>query len=130
MLICILAANLSSMISFATLRNIALSFPEATEEPHFEKSSFRVRKKIFVTYDDSLNRACLKLSEADQDLFSVFDKSVIFPVPNKWGKQGWTFIDLKKIPKETFVDALKMAYCQVAPKKLSELMKNENGTET
>jgi len=31
------------------VRRFALSLPEATEEPHFEFSSFRVRGKIFVT---------------------------------------------------------------------------------
>lgn len=30
-------------------RKFALSLPEATEEPHFEMSSFRVRGKIFTT---------------------------------------------------------------------------------
>lgn len=30
-------------------RIFALSLPEATEEPHFDYSSFRVRKKIFAT---------------------------------------------------------------------------------
>ena len=33
------------------LRKFALSLPEATEEPHFHMTSFRVRKKIFVTTD-------------------------------------------------------------------------------
>ena len=32
-----------------TARRFALSLPEATEEPHFEKSSFRVRGKLFAT---------------------------------------------------------------------------------
>lgn len=32
-----------------TARRFALSLPETTEEPHFEKSSFRVRGKIFAT---------------------------------------------------------------------------------
>ena len=31
------------------VRRHALSLPEATEEPHFQYSSFRVRGKIFVT---------------------------------------------------------------------------------
>ena len=31
---------------------MALSFPEATEEPHFDLGSFRVRGKIFVTVPD------------------------------------------------------------------------------
>jgi hypothetical protein len=33
----------------AAARRFALSLPEATEEPHFEMSSFRVRGKIFAT---------------------------------------------------------------------------------
>ncbi len=32
------------MVTLETFRKIALSFPEATEEPHFEKTSFRVKK--------------------------------------------------------------------------------------
>lgn len=102
------------------LRHIALSLPETTEEPHFEKTSFRVKKKIFVSYDEKNNRACLKFSENDQYAFSTIDKSVIYPVQNKWGKQGWTFIELDKLDDEILKDALKTAYCSVAPKKLSE----------
>jgi hypothetical protein len=30
-------------------RRFALSLPEVTEQPHFEKSSFRIRSKIFAT---------------------------------------------------------------------------------
>ena len=30
-------------------RRIALSLPEATEEPHFDATSFRIRGKIFAT---------------------------------------------------------------------------------
>ncbi len=108
------------MVSIKTLYSVALSFPETTEQPHFEKTSFRVGKKIFATYDKELNRVCIKLSEIDQDVFCTYHKEVIYPVPNKWGKQGWTFIELKKVPKEMFVDALTTAYCEVAPKKLSE----------
>jgi hypothetical protein len=33
----------------AKLRELALALPEATEEPHFDLSSFRVRGKIFAT---------------------------------------------------------------------------------
>jgi hypothetical protein len=31
------------------VRSYALSLPAATEEPHFDRTSFRVRGKIFVT---------------------------------------------------------------------------------
>ena len=99
------------MITIGKLRTLALSFPETTEEPHFEKTSFRVKKKIFATFDEVKNRTCIKLSEIDQDVFTSFDKSIIYPVDNKWGKQGWTLIEMKKIKSEMFVDALTTAYC-------------------
>jgi predicted DNA-binding protein (MmcQ/YjbR family) len=108
------------MVSIDTFRKLALSFPEATEEPHFEKTSFRVKKKIFATYDEVKNRACIKLSEIDQDVFLAANKAIIFPVDNKWGKQGWTLIEMSKVRKELFIDALTTAYCEVAPKKLAD----------
>lgn len=115
------------MVTLDTLRNLALSFPEATEEPHFEKSSFRVKKKIFATYDDKNKRACIKLSEIDQDVFASADRATIYPVGNKWGKQGWTIIEMKKVNKELFTDALTTAYCEVAPKKLADQIRpNDN----
>jgi predicted DNA-binding protein (MmcQ/YjbR family) len=111
------------MVSFEILRKLALSFPEAVEEPHFEKASFRVNKKIFATYDKTKNRATVKLSEIDQDVFSSGVKGVIFPVDNKWGKQGWTIIEMDKVKRDLFVDVVTTAYCEVAPKKLSELVR-------
>lgn len=89
---------------------MALSFPETTEEPHFEKTSFRVKKKIFATFDQKYNRVCLKLSAIDQNVFSSFDKTIIYPVPNKLAKQGWTFVELDKVNEEMFEDALTTAY--------------------
>lgn len=108
------------MVTLETLRNLALSFPETTEEPHFEKLSFRVKKKIFATYDNKNKRACIKLSEIDQDVFASADKGTIYPVDNKWGKQGWTIIEMKKVNKDLFTDVLTTAYCKVAPKKLAD----------
>jgi hypothetical protein len=111
------------MVSVNTFRKLALSFPESTEEPHFEKTSFRVKKKIFATYDDKNKTACIKLSVIDQDVFSSLDKTVIYPVDNKWGKQGWTLIALKMVQKNLFTAALSTAYCEVAPKKLADKVK-------
>jgi len=108
------------MVNTETVRKLALAFEQAEEQPHFEKPSFRIKKKIFATLDIKNNRACLKLSLIDQSVFSAYDKSIIYPVPNAWGKQGWTFVELKKVRKDMFTDALTMAYCEVAPKKLAE----------
>ncbi len=117
------------MVKIDKLRELALSFPETKEEPHFEKTSFRVKKKIFATYDEKNKRTCIKLSEIDQDVFSSQDKTIIYPVPNKWGKQGWTLIEMKKVKKELFIDALTTAYCEVAPEKLSKQVRQNEDPE-
>lgn len=113
------------MVSIDTFRKSALSFPESTEEPHFEKISFRVKKKIFATYDAVNNRACIKLSEIDQDVFSSAGSEIIFPVNNKWAKQGWTLIEMSKVREDLFIDALTSAYCEVAPKKLADQVRSD-----
>ena len=104
------------MTSLPQLRKLALSFPDTTEELHFEKTSFRVKNKIFATYDAKNNRACIKLSLSNQDLFSLHDKSTVYPVPNKWGQQGWTFVELNTVLKDVLKDAVKSAYMEVAQK--------------
>ncbi|WP_407429510.1 MmcQ/YjbR family DNA-binding protein [Arcticibacter sp.] len=106
------------MVTIDNMRKLALSFPQTTEEPHFEKTSFRVKKKIFATYDDKNKRACLKLSEIDQDVFSSADRTIIYPVDSKWGKQGWTTIEMERVNKDLFIDALTTAYKEVAPKNI------------
>lgn len=108
------------MVDLNSFRKIALSFPEATEQAHFEKSSFRIRKKIFATIDEKEQTITVKLSGVDQDVFCTHDKSIIYPVPNKWGKKGWTTVELKKVSKELLTAILKTAYRGIAPKKLAK----------
>lgn len=103
----------------AALIKLARSFDEVVEQPHFEKISFRVNKKIFATLDVKKNQAVVKLSEVDQSVFSDYNPGIIFPVRGGWGKQGWTAIDLKAVKKEVMKDAITTAYCTVASKRLS-----------
>jgi predicted DNA-binding protein (MmcQ/YjbR family) len=106
------------MIDIKTFKQLALSFSGVEEQPHFEKTSFRVKKKIFATHAQDSHIICVKLSQIDQSVFCAFDKTVIYPVDNKWGKQGWTLVDLKKIRKDMLKDILTTAYNEVAfPKK-------------
>ena len=110
------------MVSADAFRRVALSLPEATEAAHFENVSFKVAKKIFATLNVPQNRATVKLSVANQDIFCTFDDTVIYPVPNKWGNQGWTHVNLLNVQEEMLTEVLKTAYCEVAPKKLAELV--------
>lgn len=102
------------MIKTETFREMALSMPKAVELPHFDKASFRVNKKIFATLNKERSIATIKLNAIDQNVFASVNPGIIFPVPNKWGKQGWTHIDLKKVRKNTLIDALTTSYFGVA----------------
>ena len=102
------------LVSIQTFTSLALAFEGASEQPHFEKSSFKVKQRIFATLDTKNKKAVVRLSETDQSVFCAFDTSIIFPVDGTWGKQGWTTIDLTKIPKAMLQDALSTAYRHVA----------------
>lgn len=108
------------MISEKDFFKLVHSRGKVTEKPHFERTAFCAdtgkKKKgepvtrIFVTYDKKHHRACMKLTTADQDLFSLHDASIVYPVPNKWGKQGWTNVELKKVRKSVLTEALTAAF--------------------
>ncbi len=105
------------MVSIKTFRQLANSFPEVQELPHFEKASFRVNKKIFATLAENNCIAMLTLSLIDQSVFCSFDTTVIYPVPGAWGAKGCTYINLKKIKKAMLKDALGCAYNNISTKK-------------
>ncbi len=117
--------NFITMVDINSFKQIALSFPDVKEEPHFEKTSFRIKKKIFATVSVADNKAVLKLSELDQSVFCSFDKSIIYPVNGAWGKQGWTIVELKTVRKDMLKDLLTTSYCNVAPKTLSKKLQNK-----
>ncbi len=98
------------MIKTETFRELALSMPNAVELPHFDKASFRVNKKIFATLNTERNIATIKLNAVDQNVFASVNPGIIYPVPNKWGQRGWTHIDLRKVRKNTLIDALTTSY--------------------
>lgn len=105
------------MLTSQDFRQLALSLPDVIEEPHFDKTSFRVKKKIFATMDETNQRVCLMLSVEDQSVFCLHNKNTIYPVPNKWGQKGATFAELATVHPDILKDALKVAYEGKAGKK-------------
>jgi hypothetical protein len=98
----------------SNFKSLALSFPDTEANPHFERIAFKVTgKRIFATLHEETATVNLKLSPVDQSVFSDFGKKAVYPVPNKWGLQGWTTFELKKVPKELMGDALDTAYKEV-----------------
>lgn len=103
-----------AMLKPEDVRQIATAFENVVESPHHHIISFKVKSKVFATLNIQEDRACLKLNAVDQDVFSSIQKEIIYPVPNAWGKYGWTLVDLKKVRKTIFKDAMACAYFNVA----------------
>ncbi len=98
----------------ADFKSLARSLPETEQHPHFDRIAFKVAgKRIFATLHEETATANLKLSPVDQSAFCTFGRQAVYPVPNKWGLQGWTTFELKKIQKEMMSDALATAYGEV-----------------
>jgi len=107
------------MVSVAVAKKLTLSFPETDEHPHFERSAFRVRKKIFATLLAKAKTMNLLLTPEDQYIFCKINNKIIYPVPNKWGLKGATTLELSKISLSLFKEVLTVAYCSKAPANLA-----------
>ncbi|MBM9592146.1 MmcQ/YjbR family DNA-binding protein [Leptospira sp. 201903075] len=112
------------MISIETIRNLAFTLPEVEEMPHFEKTSFRIKNKIFATVDRENHIATFKFSKDDQEFFSSASNGSVYAIDNRWGQKGWTHVELKSIDKSIFKDMMQIAYCEIAPKKLRDQVKH------
>jgi predicted DNA-binding protein (MmcQ/YjbR family) len=104
----------------ATLRELALGYPEVSEEFPWEHYAFKVRKKTFVflaSGDEGLSLS-VKLP-----LSSVAALALPFSEPTGYGlgKSGWVtarFRDGEEIPVELLRDWIDESYRAIAPKKL------------
>ena len=99
------------MVDIETFKKIALSFEGSEQHPHFERIAFKVSgRRIFATLLEQNEKANIMLSKEDQAVYCSYDKSAVYPVPNKWGLKGVTTFELKKLPVELVSDALYTAY--------------------
>ena len=108
------------MVTIEQARKMALELPETEEKSHFHLAGFWVKNRIFATIHEDKNYVMVRLSLIDQSVFCSYNKEVIFPVPGGWGKHGATFINLKKVRKSMFHDALITAWKFTAPAKIVE----------
>ena len=101
-----------------TARRFALSLPETTEEPHFEKSSFRVKGKIFATVPEGgthlhVNVDPLELQALTSSHPDAYEEIV-------WGKQtksDWLRVTLARADRDVVCGLLEDAWRRKAPKR-------------
>lgn len=107
------------MVSTGEARKLAMQLPETVELPHFDRTSFRV-KKIFMTMKEDEQFAVLMLTPEDQSVFSSSPDGAVYQMPNKWGLKGATMVNLKKVKKGLLKDAMKCAWLHAASKKTAK----------
>lgn len=101
-------------MTIEAFRELALSFPGTIENTHFDRAAFKVTKKrIFATLHEASETVNVKFSKTDQPIFCSFDKKAVYPLPTKWGIDGWTTFELKKVPHKLMLDSLSTAYQDV-----------------
>jgi hypothetical protein len=99
-----------------TARAMALDMPGTAEKDHFGRPSFSVKKKIYCTLWIDDHRAVLKLTLDQQATLGDEHPDAFEPVPNKWGKHGWTNVSMAHVSERTFRYALDLAWRNVSPK--------------
>lgn len=104
------------MVTGSDLRRAALGLEGTVESPHFDRLAFKVARTYATLASDSLT-ANLKFSPDEQEFKCLLAPNIFSPVPNAWGKQGWTRVLLSEISEEELVSALKAAWAHALPKK-------------
>jgi len=105
-------------VSAADLRRLALALPEAAEGEDHGTPAFTVGGKIFCTLSPDPPRITIKLTAEDQDNLVAGHPGVIEPVSGYWGRKGWTVVQCDQADEATIVMLLKLAWSNVAPKRL------------
>jgi hypothetical protein len=105
------------------IRRLALALPEAVEADHHGMASFRAGGKIFATIHIDQPRMMVKLDGEDQANLAAGHPGVVEAVPGYWGRKGSTFVWYEKADTALIGTLLRMAWLNVAPKKLAALMR-------
>ncbi len=104
-------------MKFSHVQKLALALPEATEEPHHHRTSFRVRGKIFATAvpaEDFLN---VMVGEIEREpVLDIYSNCV---EPLYWGKKVvGVRVNLLEATPDIVAELLKLAWSEKATRAL------------
>jgi hypothetical protein len=103
-------------VTAAEARKIALSLPEAVEQDHHGRPSFRVAGKIFATFWDDSH---MNLMGDEPGILTAVQRLPDACSEFRWGTRlRAVHVDLDRIAAEELADLLGDAWEQKAPRKL------------
>jgi hypothetical protein len=105
------------MADLGQARRFALSLPGASEEPHFDLTSFRVNGKIFATVPP--DEAHLHVFVGEDEVAAGLAEDASAYEPLRWGKQirGLRIL-LAAAPDDRVAELLTESWRRKAPKRL------------
>jgi hypothetical protein len=109
----------TSMATGKDLRRLALALEGTTEAPHFDRAAFRVAR-IYVTLAADGRTANFKFTPDEQEFKCMLAPEAFSPIPNAWGRQGWTTGNLSKLGAKELRQALETAWMHAQPKKAKQ----------
>ncbi len=106
----------STTVKLAQVRRLALALPEATEEPHFHLSSFRVKGKVFATVAPDGTFMNVFVDDAQREIMITVDPKAYESLA--WGKTAYLHVHLAAAKANDVKTLLRAAWERKAPKKL------------
>jgi len=95
---------------------MAMALEGTSEAPHFDRAAFKVAR-IYVTLAGDGKTANFKFTPDEQEFKCMILPDAFTPVPNAWGRQGWTTATLSALSKADLQSALEMAWQHATAKK-------------
>lgn len=97
------------MANAQDFRRIAMQLEGTAEAPHFDRAAFKV-KRIYATLAADRRTANLCFTPNEQEFKCMLAPEAFAPIPNAWGRQGWTTVTLAKVSRDELLAALTMAW--------------------
>lgn len=98
------------------VRRIALALPEAVEQPHFDRASFRVKGKIFATLAPDGTGLNVFVDDVLRETIVAVDPEAY--ETKWWGKSAYLHVHLAAANARDVKTLLHAAWARRAPKKL------------
>ncbi len=105
-------------MDIAAVRRLALALPEATEEPHFEMTSWRVRNRIFATAPPAGDRLHVFVGEHEVRACVAEDPAAYGEL--RWGQRlSGVRVELATADASRVKELLTEAFLRKAPRALA-----------
>jgi hypothetical protein len=107
------------------LERVALSLPEAHEQPHFDRRSFRVGTKIFLTMTADGKEAMVRVTPQERlEMLLETEPSVFFSYGGWTTRNGSLGVRLAKVDTAQMTELVTESWRRIAPKRALAALKS------